>query len=93
MNIQELEHKHKEIIGESDLYYPEYLLEGLNKEKIFEEYEKEENLVAKEATKLSVEFAIEQLGSIIYNTRHTSTHDMTRDIMAKIQELKQYLDE
>ena len=51
MNIQELEDKHKEIIGESDLHVPEHFRDSIH-------YDEEEELVAKEATKLSVEFAI-----------------------------------
>lgn len=47
----------------------------------------------KKHTKLSVEFAVEQLESIIFNKRHISTFDMTKDILNQISELKTYLDE
>ena len=94
MNIQELEKKHQIIIGESDLNYPEYLMEGLTKQQQFEKYEKEESLVTKEATKLSVEFAINQLESLYEDLKSEYAFDwILEKIEDKIKELKQYLDE
>jgi len=97
MNIQKLEEKHQIIIGESDLNYPEYLMEGLTKQQQFERYEKEEELVAKEATKLSVEFAIDILKDLnkLYETlpgKRDAWHYIQYNNL-KIQELKTYLDE
>lgn len=89
MNIQELEEKHQIIIGESDLNYPEYLMEGLTKQQQFKKYEEEESLVTKEAAKLSVEFAISVLEEVNKNYPEL-IHYRIND---KIQELKQYLDE
>lgn len=85
MNIQELEDKHKTVIGESDLYIPDYLY-GTSDEELPILYKEEEEFTAKEATKLSVEFAIEILNSI-------QPGQPFIDINDKIQELKKYLDE
>ena len=93
MNIQELEEKHQIIIGESDLNYPEYLMEGLTKQQQFEKYEEEESLVTKEATKLSVEFAISVLEEFTIQYCECGRVDDNVEIESKIQELKQYLDE
>lgn len=91
MNIQELEYKHKEIIGESDLNFPDWLIPGEDTNAL---YKKEEKLVAKEATKLSVEFAIETIeelqkigGDKDFN--HVAWFNL---LGYKIQELKKYLD-
>lgn len=86
MNIQELEDKHKEVIGESDLNFPDWLIPGEDTNTL---YKKEEELVAKEATKLSVEFAISLLKEL-----RVCVCEMDCDpIDVKIDELKQYLDE
>ena len=44
-------------------------------------------------TKLSIEFAISVLEEFIFNKRHSSTFEFTGDIINKIKELKQYLNE
>ena len=86
MNIQELEDKHKEIIGESDLHVPEYFRDSTH-------YDEEEELVAKEATKLSIEFAISVLEEFTIQYCECGRIDDNVEIESKIQELKQYLDE
>ena len=83
MNIQELEDKHKEIIGESDLNFPDWLIPDEDTNTL---YKKEEELVAKEAAKISVEFAISMLESLEPGELFIGIND-------KIQELKQYLNE
>jgi hypothetical protein len=95
MNIQELEDKHAEIIGESDLNFPDWLIPGEDTSVL---YEKEEELVAKEATKLSVEFAIEVLDSIFTNgfgcpDKHSSRGDWEEEYKNLKFTLQQYLDE
>lgn len=88
MTIQELENKHAEIIGESDLNYPDWLTEDHD---TFGLYEKEEELTAKEATKLSIEFAIEVLEGLNSTDLILNTN-LSKEICIKIQELKKYLD-
>jgi hypothetical protein len=100
MNIQELEDKHKEIIGESELNYPDYI-DFYTPRQLEDKYNKEESLVTKEATKLSVEFAIDQLNSLkLYDggemqSMSEAIHNkiFNSQIEDKIQELKKYLDE
>ena len=90
MNIQELEDKHKEIIGESDLHVPEYFRDSIH-------YDEEEELVAKEATKLSIEFAISVLENIDMklhlNSEAIYSKRQQKFIEDKIKELRQYLNE
>ena len=50
------------------------------------------NLTYSKHTKLSIEFTISVLEDFIYKKRHTSTFEMTGDILNKIQELKTYLE-
>ena len=96
MNIQELEDKHKKVIGESDLQYPDYF-DDYTPLELESRYKKEEELVSKEATKLSIEFAISVLESIDMslhlNSEAIYSKRQQKFIEDKIQELKQYLNE
>ena len=87
MTIKELESKHADIIGESNLVYPDYF-DDYTPLELESRYKKEEGLVAKEAIKLSLEFAIGVLEEI--NSKMSFSNQV---ILDKIQELKQYLNE
>lgn len=107
MTIEELQEKHCEIIGESDLNIPEYLCDVMS-------YTDVEEDVAKRAAQLSIQFAIEVLesfstididgvpesesGSIqtsyggIITNKNSGEYLYAEDLQNKIQELKKYLD-
>lgn len=78
MTIEELQDKHEEIIGESDLGVIEALKDSVV-------YDEEALYTSQRTTRLSIEFAISVLEDVYFNTGYIYF------IEDKIQELKQHL--
>jgi len=78
MTVEELQNKHEEIIGESDLGVIEEFKDSVI-------YDEEALYTSQRTTRLSIEFAISVLEDVYFNTGYIYF------IEDKIQELKQHL--
>lgn len=84
MTVEELQNKHEEIIGESDLGVIEEFKDSVI-------YDEEAFGVSQRATKLSIEFAINVLEWTMEYAKRGWDKSCQDNVEDKIQELKQYL--